>query len=127
MWIAVPEWQGRVSPVLDVARRLRLFDVREAEVVARLEHRVDGGDPVRELAELGVEMVICGALSRHLLQVLTSLGVVVHAEVCGEVDQVVQAHLEGRLDELRFASPASARRRGSSARLAALLGDDPPQ
>jgi len=67
MRIAIPQWQGRVSPVFDVAGNLLLIDVDNGEESRREQHRLLGGDPLARVAELLAvrpEILICGALSK---------------------------------------------------------------
>lgn len=114
MRIAVPDWQGRVSPVFDVAGQVLLVDLDEE----------GGGDPLREslasaapqervrrLAELGVEVVVCGAISWPLEALLVASGIRVIRLVCGGVQEVVQAFREGRLEDGQFAMPGCCRKR----------------
>ena len=50
MRIAIPEWQGRVSPVFDVAVSLLLIDVDGKHEVRREQRRLLRTDPLAALA-----------------------------------------------------------------------------
>ncbi len=115
MKVAVPEWQGRVSPVFDVASHL---------VVVELDHTIGECDRRTEslgnaaaheragrLRDLGVDVLVCGAISWPLEAMLISGGVRVIPLVCGPVDEVVQAFRDGTLEDGRFAMPGCCRKR----------------
>ena len=101
MRIAVPTWAGRVSPVFDVARELLVVDV-DREVPGHREvqplHEDGVAQRVEALARLGVEVLICGAISRPLEMMLTGSGIRVIPYICGDSDQVLEAFLDNRLD-----------------------------
>ena len=67
MKVAVPVWQGRVSPVFDVAGQLLLVELVEGVETSRREHRLPDAEPQQravQLSELQVETLICGAISQ---------------------------------------------------------------
>jgi predicted Fe-Mo cluster-binding NifX family protein len=106
--IAVPNCQGRVSPVFDVAARLVLVRLKgEAELerkeVVLFEKQPDG--IVRGLAELGIQVVICGAISQGLQFALERAGMRVVPRICGELETVITAFCEGTLTQPEFAMP----------------------
>lgn len=113
--VAVPEWQGRVSPVFDVAGTLVLVratmdgqeDARQAESLGS----TSAHERARRLRELGVDVLVCGAISRPLEALVAAEGVRVIPNICGPVDEVVAAFREGTLDDGRFAMPGCCRRR----------------
>ena len=66
MKVAIPEWQGRISPVFDVAATLVVADVVDAQAVEQRTVRLFCSDlhgRVMELAGMGVDVLICGAIS----------------------------------------------------------------
>lgn len=108
MRIAIPHWQNRVSPVLDVARTLLLVDVDCHQITARLDVILEEEDPLGRamcIKELGVNVLICGAISRPLEQALMSAGIDVIAQICGEVVQVLEAYLANRLEQETYLMP----------------------
>ena len=73
MKIAIPVWQGRISPVFDSSRRILLLDVEAGRVLARSEAQIGGELPqerARRLSELGAEVLVCGAISRPLAELV---------------------------------------------------------
>jgi predicted Fe-Mo cluster-binding NifX family protein len=108
MKLAIPIWQGRISPVFDVARQLLLVELADGREIAREEQVVQESSPdqrAKKLAELGVETLICGGISQSLEATLTDNGVRVIARICGGVEDVLAAFLSKRLAEDRFAMP----------------------
>ena len=116
MKIAIPHWQSRVSPVCDEARHFLVVHVKDDQEVSRseLEMTPAGNDLVgraAQLLDLGITTVICGAISRGLETMLTGVGIQVISQVCGNVEDVLQAFRTGGLEQDRFALPGCARRR----------------
>jgi predicted Fe-Mo cluster-binding NifX family protein len=104
MKIAIAYWQGRVSPVFDVADRLLLLDTEGGREVHRESLRLVRSDPfgrAQELAELGVEMLLCGAVSLILEKAMIGAGIRVIAFLGGEVENVISVFLKGKLDDGR--------------------------
>ena len=123
---ALPTHDGRVSPVFDTARRLLVVDLEGGGQLDRREEPIDETDPARRalhLARLGVDVLICGAISWPLEACLASAGVSVIAETCGPVEDVLRAFLSGRLTDEAFLMPGCRgrrrrRRRGQGRRTA---------
>ena len=114
MKVAVPIWAGRVSPVLDVARRLVVAELEGRTEISRKEEPVAETDLFRRaqrIRQLGVDVLICGAVSRPLEDMLRANGVQVTPWVCGSVEEVLQAFLCGRLSEASFLMPGCCGRR----------------
>jgi predicted Fe-Mo cluster-binding NifX family protein len=108
MRIAIPVWQGRISPVFDVAGQLLLVELADGREVAREEQLVDeiiSDERTRKLAEIGVETLICAGISQSLEANLADRGIQVIARICGNVEEVLAAFVSGRLGEERFAMP----------------------
>jgi predicted Fe-Mo cluster-binding NifX family protein len=114
MRVAVSTWSGRVSPVFDVAKHLLLVDFDGQAQAAREEAAVDETEPAaraERVAHLGVDVLICGAISGPLEAMLISAGVRVIPHTCGPVDEVLQAFAGGRLTDGAFLMPGCCGRR----------------
>ncbi len=114
MRVAIPVWQGRVSPVFDVAGRLLLVELVDGREVAREERRVaenTAEERARRLVDLGVETLICAGISQSLETGLADRGIRAITRICGNVEEVLSAFLAGRLREERFAMPGCCGRR----------------
>ncbi len=99
-----------------------MFDVAEQVVLVELDE-ADGGDRVTEslgdtgpharaqrLVELGVDLLVCGAISWPLEALLAAGGIRVISFVCGQVEEVVQALRDGSIKQERFSMPGCCRR-----------------
>jgi len=108
MRVAIPVWQGRLSPVFDVAGQLLIVELKNGREDSRRMQplmSVMEADRVAELVGLGVNVVICGGISQTLETALTEKGIKVFARLCGDVEEVLAAFLSGCLGEPRFAMP----------------------
>ncbi len=100
MKIAIPIWNSRVSPVFDVARKVLIIDVENGVEKGRYEHHLESTDLVAraaEIANLRIDVLICGAISRPLETMIMANGVKVIAQTCGEVEEVLEAYISGKL------------------------------
>ena len=114
MRVAIPVWNDRVSPVFDAASRLMLVDVKGGVERARREEALPEtflARRARQLAELGVTVLICGAISRPLVALLEASGITVLAWTAGPVNDVLQAYLAGGLPDARWMMPGCGGRR----------------
>jgi len=108
MKVAAPVWQGRVSPVFDVAGQLLLVELTDGQEIAREECAIQESTPdqrAKKLAELGVGTLICAGISQSLEAMVAEAGIRVIARICGGIEDVLAAFLAGRLGEKRFAMP----------------------
>jgi len=108
MKIAIPVWNGNVSNVFDFAHRLLLLDIENDKEANRSEVALDSPTlPQRagQLKSLGVDVLVCGAISRALACMITASGIEVLAFVTGRVDDVLQAYLTGQLLKPDFTMP----------------------
>lgn len=108
MKVALPVWEDRISPVFDVARHLMVVEVDgKTEVDRRLVSMEPGSQHrrVQQLVELGVDILICGGVSRTLEEVLGYHRIAAVPWVSGEVDEVMASYLAGALLQTQFAMP----------------------
>jgi predicted Fe-Mo cluster-binding NifX family protein len=124
MRVAIPLWQGRVSPVFDEAGRILLVDVAERQEEHRQEVPLIARNPLERaqlLPRLGVDLLICGMISQTLQTALASAGIRVVPHICGSVEDVISALLRGHIqtDALRMPGCGSRKRlRHHTAKLA---------
>jgi len=126
MRIGIPVWGSRISPVFDAARRLVVVDVAEGREVGRTHEDLTAVLPpqrARRLQSLGVDTLLCGAISRPLAGMLSSYGIAVVPWMSGGFEEVLRAYVGGSLSEERYAMPGCCgqrrrfgRRRGASGR-----------
>jgi len=114
MKIAIAHWQRRVSPVFDVADRLFVITIEDGREVHREHLRLASRDPferAKRLAERGVDVLLCGAVSSALEKALISAGIRVLGFLGGELDGIVGAFIDGQLNDGRRPRADSGGRR----------------
>ncbi len=138
MRVAVTVWEDTVSTVCDFSSRLLVFDVTGDEVKKRSFIPFETGimpERVNQLEALGVEVLLCGAISRPLERMIRASGVKVIPCLRGSIEEVIGAYLDGGLSDARFILPGFGpgaicvrgrrRRRGGVCRLPdKVKGDD---
>jgi len=115
--LAMPVWNDRVSTTFDFAQKLLVVEVEGEREVSRkkvpLRYR-SGARKAQTIRDLGIQVLLCGAISRPLARFVSQAGAHIYPLVTGQVDDVLAAYLCGRLSEPRFLQPGcrpGARRR----------------
>ncbi len=107
-------WENRIAPVFDTADQAVIVTRgKHGRTETRLEP-LAGPTPAHDLMRLrdmGVGMVVCGAMSRPVQQVAASYGLRVVCFVAGRTEDMVAAWLAGRLEHSRYAMPGCRMRR----------------
>jgi predicted Fe-Mo cluster-binding NifX family protein len=116
MKIAVTAWEDRVSPVFDTARQVTFFEVADHHAKTAGEMQLGDEDPARRiqrLKDMGVDAIICGAISQPVAASVQVAGIRLIPFVAGPVVDVLKAYLEGTLTAPAFRMPGccGARRR----------------
>ena len=108
MMIAIANWQGSVSPVFDVSDRLCLVYIENGRELRREDILLKNRNPflrAKEMAGIGVELLICGAVSHVLETALISAGIRVIGFACGNLEDVLGAFMRGQLTGRSFFMP----------------------
>lgn len=108
MRVALPINGSRVSTVLDFADRLLLADVASGRVPKTREIPFPQtllSTRVAELRDMGVDTVICGAISNPLASMISHSGIDLVTGITGDVNQVVEAYVAGELRQMKFLLP----------------------
>ncbi|HNQ89355.1 MAG TPA: NifB/NifX family molybdenum-iron cluster-binding protein [Verrucomicrobiota bacterium] len=106
--MAIPVWQERVSPVLDAASRLLVVRRWRGRTVERQElvlGSMTNEALVQCVTELGVDVLLCAAISEPLRRALENAGVVVETHLCGPVEALLEALHGGRWRRSEFRMP----------------------
>ncbi|MFA6424620.1 MAG: NifB/NifX family molybdenum-iron cluster-binding protein [Phycisphaerae bacterium] len=106
MKIAVPIWQDNVSGVLDFANKLLLVEIENGAETGRNEiilAEQSGPERAANIRQLGVNVVICGAISKSLACALSSSGIKVLPFVTGSTEQILTAYRESKLNLPQYA------------------------
>jgi len=108
MKIAIPIYNDNVSNVFDFAHRLLLVEIEDGKEASRSEIALESQSlpqRVGQLKNLEVDVLVCGAISRVLANMVTSSGIQLLPYVTGRVDDVLQAYLNGQLVQSQFTMP----------------------
>lgn len=108
MKVAVMVWEDSVSTVCDFCSCLLIFDIEASEAKNPIPLTFETqmwSARVKRLKDLGVGVLLCGALSRSLERLLSTAGIEVIAWLCGSVQEVMKAYLNDSLSDIRFALP----------------------
>jgi len=108
MIVGISVWEQRVSPLLDSATQLLVVRLRDAAPAQLRSVELPLGSlpaKARCVRSHGVQVLVCGAVSRSLGALLAAGGVRVVGWVAGDVEEVLHALVTGRLTEPRFAMP----------------------
>ncbi len=104
----MPIWEGRISPVLDVAGRFLMIQIENGREKSRREILVAETNPtllVKGIKEMGVGILLCGALSEPVAFLLAKNGIRVWPHLCGEAEAVLYAFLADKLGQAEFRMP----------------------
>lgn len=114
MKVAIPLWQGRVSPVFDEASRLLIVDISNGRETCRQEELLYSHNPFERaqvLLKLGVDLLICGMISQTQQAALDSTRIQFIPHICGQMEDVVQAFLDGCIENGAMLMPGCCRRK----------------
>ncbi len=108
MRIAITVYGDYVSNAFDFAHRLLLVDIEDGRETQRHEVEIENRTlPQRteQLRTLGADVIICGAVSRLLANMVIQSGIEVLPFVTGRVDDVLDAYKTGELVRPEFCMP----------------------
>ena len=108
MKLAIPIYNSNVSNVFDFAHRLLLVEIENGKEANRSEVALNSPllpQRVGQLKNLEVDVLVCGAISRVLANIVTTSGIQVLPYVTGSIDDVLKAYLAGQLVKPEFAMP----------------------
>ncbi len=117
MIIALTIWNGRIAPVFDVAGTVKLVEKQKESTTDGQTVNLpdDNGmiSRVNALQALGIDVLVCGAISRAVHRMIVSSGIEVYSFISGDADEVLKALLEGNLTEKSFLMPGCRLGRGN--------------
>ncbi|MGO8945914.1 MAG: NifB/NifX family molybdenum-iron cluster-binding protein [Syntrophobacteraceae bacterium] len=106
--LAIPVFRSRVAPVLDWCSKIIIIpdkgsdaeSGREIDVVKENMFRL-----MRSMREQGITTLICGALSPEILNHGESIGLRIIHGIAGDIEEVLQAYHERKLDQPKYWLP----------------------
>ena len=108
MKVALTVWENRISPLFDSARTLLIVDVVDRTATGRdfeAFHYESPFSRAARLSDLGVKVLICGAVSDLFANIIETHGIRIIPFVKGAVDEVLDAYLTGELCDSKFRMP----------------------
>ncbi|MBI5550040.1 MAG: NifB/NifX family molybdenum-iron cluster-binding protein [Desulfobacterales bacterium] len=108
--VAFATWNNRIAPQFDAAGHVCLVETKMGAIIHAHLEAFRTKLPVKKvcrLVELGVDTLVCGAISRPVQALVEAQGIRVVALVAGELSEVINAWIKGGLDESHFTMPGS--------------------
>ena len=108
MKVAIPVYGDYVSNVFDFAHKLLLVDIQSGKETGRREVELENLSlPQRadKLKTLGVGVLVCGAVSKLLANMVMQSGIEVLPYVTGNTEEVLGAYMSGQLIRPEFCMP----------------------
>lgn len=115
--IALPIHHGRLSPLLDTARRLLVLTCHDGRETSRREVSLSAQSAEAlacSLAELHLDLLLCGAVSEALSQILHQHNIRVWPYLCGEIEAILHACCHGQLAREEFRMPGCHNHHGGA-------------
>ncbi len=112
--VALTVWENRISPVFDSARVLLVVDIGNGVILSRHYEPFCSDRILRRVAmlsDLNVGVLICGAVSEPVANMIEARGVRLVPFVTGNVNQVLDAYLKNILAAPDFRMPGCGGRR----------------
>ena len=103
--IAVPVFQDRVSPLMDVSNRYMIYETEDGKIKQRIDISLnaDGeSQRVEKLKEIGVNTIICGAVSGYVAHIVGEKGMRLLSMIYGPIDEIIEHYLKNTLGIVLF-------------------------
>jgi predicted Fe-Mo cluster-binding NifX family protein len=111
--IAIPAFQERVSPLLDVSDRYDIYETENGEIKQKVRITVTCDSDARrieKLKEIGVDTIICGAVSGHIARFIHERGMRLISMTYGPLEEIIDAYLRNALLSCRTGPAVCGRR-----------------
>jgi len=108
MKLALSVYKDVISTVFDATDQLLILETDGANGNKRTMVPLNTAglaNRATQLKEQGIDVLICGAISRPLQASIAALGIDIHPFVRGSVDEVIAAYQSDHLGETSFSLP----------------------
>lgn len=109
MKTAFSYWDHRIAPVFDTAPCLHIVESASGKITAETFVNLHNDMPPQTVAmrlmELGVNTLVCGAISRPIYEIIAAYEIQIVSFVAGELPEVITAWLTGAIKSDAFAMP----------------------
>jgi predicted Fe-Mo cluster-binding NifX family protein len=102
--IAMPLFEERISPLLDVSERFVIYEINQGKITQKAVVNINEPSErgrVLKLREIGVSLIISGAVSRYLSYIISDTGLKHIPWASGPVDEVIECYLNNTLITVR--------------------------
>jgi predicted Fe-Mo cluster-binding NifX family protein len=113
MKTAFAHWDHRIAPVFDTARQVHVVETESGQIIGEKQEILTEDltvQKVLQLVELGIDTLVCGAITRPMQGLVAAYGIQVIPFVAGDLREVIQAWLRGNMLRDEFAMPGCRRR-----------------
>jgi len=113
MKLGITVWQNRISPLLDSAYTIMIVNINNGNMEEAVFEKIDSVDPferVHKIAELGIDELICGAVSRYFYDLIAERGIKIIPFISGDVNVVLEDYLSGKSLNITHPMPGCGRR-----------------
>jgi predicted Fe-Mo cluster-binding NifX family protein len=103
----------RIAPVFDTALQVHVVETESGHIISEKKEMLPPDLLLKKtlrLNELGIQAIVCGAISRPLNAMIVANGIQVIPFVAGDLHAVIQAWLKGVLHGKAFSMPGCCRR-----------------
>ncbi|MBW2119728.1 MAG: hypothetical protein JRH09_17660 [Deltaproteobacteria bacterium] len=108
MKVALTVWENRISPLFDSTRMLIIANIKNRSVTDKHYEPFNYDSPftrAAKLSDLGVKLLICGAISDFFSNLIETYGIRTTPFVAGAVNEVLDAYLTGDLSSSKYRMP----------------------
>jgi len=124
MKIGFTVWKNRISPLFDSAQMLLIAEIKNETITGKHYEPFHSHLPSSKAIQtynMGVKVVICGAISHFLANMIEAYGIRIIPFVAGDVNQVIDAYIKYNLPTPEFQMPGCGFKRRRRFRAAGLL------
>ena len=112
--IAVPVYQDRISPLMDVSNRYIVYETEDGEIKQKMDISLnaDGeSQRVDKLKEIGINTIICGAVSGYIAHLVNDRGMRLLSMIYGPIDEIIAHYLDNTLGSYCSGGGCNGRKR----------------
>jgi len=99
--LAIAIWKNRISPLFDASRSVLLLRIEDGKELKREQVKLEGEAPTSRadtLAARGVDVLICGAISRPFARAIESRDIRIIPFIAGDPEAIITSFLINRLE-----------------------------
>jgi len=104
---------NRIGPVFDVSGSLLVLEIGNKSIISRKIKTLDAHDmnlKFNTMKMLGIDLLICGAISRRFQYKAQEYGIDLISFICGNIEDVIDSFLSEKPLNQFFSMPGCSRR-----------------